>query len=248
VSILAAVVCTGWPASAFLLLKTLARLLAKRTMNHKVTAIQIQKRNRQRVSIFLDGDYAFGLSRIVAAWLDVGQEISDEKIARLRAEDEREVVYLKTLNFIQYRPRSSQELRRYLVKQQASDDMVEQTLERLQRAGLVDDARFAQSWVENRTDLRPRSRQALAYELRQRGIDSQIISEALEEVDDGPLAIEAARKQSRRYQDLEWQDFRQKTCAYLARRGFNYSVSVEAAQRVWSELHDGRTPDHDDIE
>jgi regulatory protein len=96
--------------------------------------------------------------------------------------------------------------------------------------------------------LRPRSRQALAYELRQRGIDSQIISEALEEVDDGPLAIEAARKQSRRYQDLEWQDFRQKMCAYLARRGFNYSVSVEAAQRVWSELQDGRTPDHNDIE
>jgi regulatory protein len=217
-------------------------------MNHKVTAIQIQKRNRQRVSIFLDGDYAFGLSRIVAAWLEVGQDISDEKIARLRTEDEREVVYLKTLNFIQYRPRSNQELRRYLVKQQASDEIVEQTLERLQRAGLVDDARFAQSWVENRTDLRPRSRQALAYELRQRGIDSEIISEALEEVDDGPLAIEAARKQSRRYQDLEWQDFRQKMCAYLARRGFNYSVSVEAAQRVWSELQDGRTPDHNDID
>ena len=217
-------------------------------MDHKVTAIQIQKRNRQRVSIFLDGAYAFGLSRIVAAWLEVGQEISDEKIATLRAEDEHEVVYLKTLNFIQYRPRSSQELRRYLVKQQASEEMVEQTLERLQRAGLVDDTRFAQSWVENRTDLRPRSRQALAHELRQRGIDPQIINEALEEVDDGPLAVEAARKQLRRYQDLDWQDFRQKMCAYLARRGFAYSDSIEAAQRVWSELQDGRTTDHNDIE
>ena len=212
-------------------------------MNYRITSIQVQKRNQQRVSIFLDGEYAFGLSRIVAAWLVVGQELSDEKIAQLKAEDEHEVVYLKTLNFIQYRPRSSQEIRRYLTKRQATDEVVEQTLERLQRAGLVDDARFAQTWVDNRVDLRPRSRQALAFELRQRGVDSQTISEALEDIDDGPLAIEAARKQSRRYQELEWQDFRQKMCAYLARRGFNYSVSVEAAQRVWSEIHTGLPSD-----
>lgn len=217
-------------------------------MNRKITAIQVQKRNQQRVSVILDGEYAFGLSRIVAAWLEVGQELTEEKIARLQAEDEYEVVYLKTLNFIQYRPRSSQEIRRYLAKQQAPEDVVVLTLERLQRASLVDDARFAQLWVENRTDLRPRSRQALAYELRQRGIDSQTISEALEDVDDGPLAIEAARKQMRRYQDLDWQDFRQKMCAYLARRGFNYSVSVEAAQRVWSEIHAGPALEDDDFE
>ena len=53
-------------------------------MNHRITAIQAQKRNPQRVSVFLDGEFAFGLSRIVAAWLAVGQEISDEKIALLK--------------------------------------------------------------------------------------------------------------------------------------------------------------------
>ena len=217
-------------------------------MNRKITAIQVQKRNQQRVSVFLDGEFAFGLSRIVAAWLEIGQEITEEKIARLQAEDEREVVYLKTLNFIQYRPRSSQEIRRYLAKQYAPEELVEPTLERLQRAGLVDDARFAQIWVENRTDLRPRSRQALAYELRQRGIDQQTISEALEDVDDEAQAIEAGRKQAHRYQDLDWQNFRQKMCAYLARRGFNYSVSVEVAQRVWSEIHAGPALEDDNFE
>lgn len=217
-------------------------------MNHRITAIQVQKRNSQRVSIFLDGEYAFGLSRIVAAWLAVGQEISDEKIAQLKSEDETEVVYLKTLNFIQYRPRSTQEIRRYLVKRDTPELVVEQTLERLQRAGLVDDTRFAQTWVENRTDLRPRSRQALAFELRQRGINPQTINDALEEIDDSTVALDAARKQARRYQQLEWQDFRQKMCSFLARRGFNYSVSMEAAKQVWSEINVEQTPDDEEYD
>jgi len=217
-------------------------------MNHRITAIQAQKRNPQRVSVFLDGEFAFGLSRIVAAWLAVGQEISDEKIALLKTEDEYEVVYLKTLNYIQYRPRSSQEIRRYLAKNNTPEAVTEKTLERLQRAGLVDDIRFAQTWVENRADLRPRSRQALAFELRQRGIDSQTISEALADIDDNALALEAARKQARRYQEMDRQGFRQKMCSFLARRGFSYSVSVEAAEQVWSEMQSGQTPDYNELD
>lgn len=217
-------------------------------MNHRITAIQAQKRNPQRVSIFLDEEYAFGLSRIVAAWLEVGQEISDEKIARLKSEDEFEVVYLKILNFLQYRPRSSQEIRRYLAKNQATDHLIERILERLQRAGLIDDARFAQIWVENRIDLRPRSRQALAFELRQRGVDSETISNVLEDIDDEALALDAARKHSRRYQELEWQDFRQKMCSFLARRGFGYTASSKAAEQVWSDMHSEQTPEYDDNE
>jgi len=73
-------------------------------MMHTITALTLQKRNRQRVSVFLDGEYSFGLARIVAAWLEVGQELSDEKIAQLRAEDEREVAYQRALRLIQYRP------------------------------------------------------------------------------------------------------------------------------------------------
>lgn len=242
---MAAVACSNRLASAFCF-NGICSLNCVKSMDHRITAIQVQKRNSQRVSIFLDGEYAFGLSRIVAAWLVVGQEISDDKIAQLKAEDETEVVYLKTLNFIQYRPRSSQEIRRYLMKHNTPEPVVEQTVERLQRAGLVDDARFAQAWVENRTDLRPRSRQALAFELRQRGINSQTINDALEEIDDDTLALDAARKQARRYQELEWQDFRQKMCSFLARRGFNYSASMEATKQVWSEINAEQTPDDEE--
>ena len=52
-------------------------------MVRKITAIKRQKRDPNRVNIYLDDDFAFGLSRIIAGWLDVGHELDDEKIISL---------------------------------------------------------------------------------------------------------------------------------------------------------------------
>ena len=56
----------------------------------KITALVVQKRNPNRVNVHLDGEYAFGLARIVAVWLRVGQELDEEKLKRLQVEDARE--------------------------------------------------------------------------------------------------------------------------------------------------------------
>ncbi len=41
----------------------------------RITSLKVQKKNPNRVSIYLDEEFAFGVSRIVAAWLHVGQDI-----------------------------------------------------------------------------------------------------------------------------------------------------------------------------
>ncbi len=76
------------------------RLQVLNVMNYEITALKLQKRNRQRVNVYLDGEFAFGLARIVAAWLAVGQEIDDQKIAQLQQEDAREVAYQRALKFL----------------------------------------------------------------------------------------------------------------------------------------------------
>ncbi len=103
---------------------------------------------------------------------------------------------------------------------------------------MINDAGFAQTWVENRTDLRPRSRRALTYELSQRGVDADVIEQSLSEIDDDAMAYQAAQRPARKHKDLEWNDFRQKMYRYLAQRGFNYETSSQAISRVWSEMHD----------
>ena len=212
-------------------------------MGKKITALKVQQRNRQRVNVYLDEEFAFGLARIVAAWLQVGQELSEEKIAELQSEDRREVAFQKALRFIEHRDRSEAEIKQHLKGQGIDDEVASGVLERLQRNGLVNDQRFTQDWIENRSEFHPRSRRALAFELRQKGIDREAIDEALDSFDDEEMAYRAAARQYRKYSSLEWPEFRQKMYVFLARRGFSYETAAPVVRRVWEEAH---TADSDD--
>lgn len=203
----------------------------------KITAIEPQQKNPQRVNVYLDGEFAFGLAAITAAWLNVGQELGNEKIAALQDNDAREVTYQKALHFLSYRPRSAHEVRQNLTKRGIEETLIEETIERLQQAGLVNDADFARIWVENRNTFRPRSKSALRLELRQKGLNDDDIQSVLErDVDEEALAVEAARKQMRRYAGLEWPEFRQKLGSFLARRGFSYTILAPVVSKVWKEV------------
>lgn len=203
----------------------------------KITAIEVQKRTPNRVNIYLDGEFAFGLAHIVAAWLRVGQELSEEKIEQLQAEEARERAFQQAMLFLSYRARSESEIRQNLRKHEIPEPVIEQTLERLKQDGLANDHQFANTWVENRSAFRPRSRRRMAMELRQKGLDDEAISSATKSVDDEALAYEAAQKRVPRLKDLEWSEFRKKMSDFLGRRGFSYSVIAPVVTRIWNEVH-----------
>lgn len=209
-------------------------------MERKITAIVRQKRNPERVSIFLDEEYAFGLTRIVAAWLQVGQYLSEEKIDSLQAEDAQEVAYLIAIKYLDYRERSETEIRAHLNKRDINERVIEDVIDRLLRSGLVDDRRFAANWVENRLEFRPRGRRALSYELRQKGISEEIIRETLDSINDEELAYQAAMKKAKNFQSLEWDEFRKKMLGFLSRRGFSYNITSTILTRVWDELNEAQ--------
>jgi regulatory protein len=217
---------------------------------HKITAIEPQQKNPQRVNIYLDGEFAFGLARFTTGWLKVGQELSEEKVAALQVEDANEMAYQKALHFLSYRPRSSAEVRQNLTKRGTPEPLVEETLNRLQRAGLVNDQEFARAWVENRNTFQPRSKLALRMELRRKGLSDEIVQPVLDEqVDEEALAFEAARKYARRLTGLEWFEFRQKLSGFLARRGFSYTTLSPVVSEVWKETQTadaGSTSDNEE--
>lgn len=207
-------------------------------MASKITSLTVQKRNPNRVNVHLDGEFAFGLARVVAAWLYVGQELSEEKIAQLRADDQIEVAYQKALNFLSYRSRSEAEVRTHLAKDEITPELIDLIVERLKRSGLLDDQLFAENWVDNRTAFRPRSRRALSYELKQKGIPEETIHAAIQDLDEEQMAYLAAKKKAPRFYSLDWSEFKQKMYAYLARRGFSYEVAAPVVARLWQEHYD----------
>ncbi len=199
----------------------------------KITAIQVQKNNPNRVNIYLDGEFAFGLARMTAAWLQVGQSLDEAKIVALLEEDARERAWQQALLYLSYRPRSEAEIRQNLRKHDLPEPVIEDTLDKLRRDGFADDLQFARAWVENRAAFRPRGRRLLALELRQKGLPDEVIHSALQGVDDDALAYEAALKTARRLRVQERSVFRKKLSDFLLRRGFSYPVIAAVVERLW---------------
>ncbi len=208
-------------------------------MAGRITALEYQKKNRDRVSVYLDGRFAFGVPAIVAAQLKQGQFLSDTEIASIQEQGDVETAYHKVLDYLSYRPRSRAEVATYLEKRGLLQEQIHAVAERLERAGLLDDVSFARFWVENRERFRPKGLRALRYELRLKGISHEIIEQALASVDVSASAYRSASKKARQVQHLDHREFHRKLVEYLARRGFDYDVAREAAERHWTEMAAG---------
>lgn len=200
-----------------------------------ITALEKQVKNKERISVFLDGEFAFGLYKKLALGLEIGQHLSEQEIESLKVREAEEVHYKRVLRLFTRRPRSEQEIRRYLDQRDIGQQAQDAILRRLYAAQLLDDRAFAQAWVENRDAFRPRSSFALKMELRDKGIDAGIISEVLSDFDDERAAYKAARKAARRWQGSDADSFRKRVEAYLARRGFRYETIHPVVSQVWRE-------------
>lgn len=219
-----------------------AGLNALRDMLQKITALTMQKKGR-RVNVFLDGKYAFGLQAALATKLSVGQTLSVEEIDELQEQDETEVAYDRVLHYLGYRPRSCAETTRYLQRRGVSADTIEAVIERLLRAGLLDDEAFAAYWVENREQFRPRGALALRSELREKGLPDTVIEAAIDDVDETASAYRAAQTRASRLQHLDYQTFYRRLGGFLSRRGFDYGTVKETVNRLWHEHHESAEQD-----
>jgi regulatory protein len=204
----------------------------------RITALEAQQRNAERINVHLDGEFAFGLAALTVqqAGLYIGRELTPAEIEGLLNEDTFQKALNRALLFLGYRPRSESEVRRRLTKAKVEPDVVEHVVERLRAGRLVDDREFARYWVENRESFNPRGARMLAAELRQRGVEREVVEEALEGItDESESALTAGRRKLRSLSGLDYRSFRDKMGNHLARRGFNYDTIKDVVNRLWQE-------------
>lgn len=206
-------------------------------MTRKISALKVQKKDSNRVNVYLDGEFAMGLTRITAAWLKVGQILNDHEVEQLIANDVVEKAYLKALRYLSYKPRSEREIKDRLSKYGYEDRVIELVQDKLVEKGYVDDHQFAEMWVENRTNFRPRSSKLLRWELRNKKVSEEIISSILEEIDsEENLARAAALKYIHRLSNCEHDQFNKRLAGFLSRRGFSYAVCAPILAEMWESV------------
>lgn len=202
----------------------------------KITGVTPQKRDDARMNIEIDGKFAFGLhiDIVLANYLAVGTDLSAEKITELQAEDQVKKAITAALNLISFRPRASGELQRKLREKGYPADAAEAAVSRMLELGYLNDADFADRWIENRQEHKPRSRMMLHRELMQKGIDRETISEALEEteIDEFGDALELARKKANSMAGLDQQTRDRRLSGFLGRRGYGFDVIRKVLEQL----------------
>ena len=207
-------------------------------MAGKISGLRFQKKKRDWVSVYVEGEYAFSLPAVKAVSLHVGQYLTDGEIEgflRLQAEEK---AYEQAVRFLGYRPRSKSEVERYLKKKKAAPETIGVVIRRLDDAGYLDDEAFARFWVDNRMQFSPRGRRALEYELRSKGVDEQVIRRVLDghpQEDEESIAYGLAKAKSEMWKEIDYPAFARKLGGFLQRRGFDYQVVRKVIRRIWDE-------------
>lgn len=199
-----------------------------------VTDLMVQKKNKQRVSVYLDDSYAFSLSPFIAARLVEGQEIDEDTVRRLTEEDERERAYNLALRYLGYRARSFAEMERYLKGKRFSPSCRTETLTRLMNNRFLNDKDFTDMWVESRKRINPKGAYALRQELLEKGVAEDLIDENLGGYNETDAAFDAVKKKLGLWRKLSPDDLRKKIYGFLSQRGFSYETTREITDRALS--------------
>src|SRR5689334_3565358 len=209
----------------------------------KITALRAQAKDAQRVNVFVDGEFALGVSltTITKAGLHVGKQLSAEEFAKLEQTESGDKAYLAALRFLEARPRSIAEVRTRLGRKDFAPEAIDAAIARLAELELLDDAAFARYWVENRQAYRPRGAGALRDELRRKGIDADVTAEVMNDdalaIDEAASAMGLARGALHKYAGSHDRNaFTRRMGSYLQRRGYTFEVIRPIVDQLWAEV------------
>ncbi len=135
--------------------------------------------------------------------------------------------------YLTIRNRSEKEIRDYLTKKRAAEEIIDNIVTFLKEKKFLNDETFARAWILNRARVKPKGKMLLQIELKQKGINDELIKKVLSEVrEEIPDELEQAKsliaRRIEKVRDLPRQEIYQKVGGFLARRGFSWDITKKA--------------------
>lgn len=193
----------------------------------RITAIKPQK-DKTRVNVYVDGKFSFGidLENFVKANIKIEKEISAVELQKLIDTSNFQKIYLKSVNFASIRPRSRYEVSSWMKRKKVDESIQKKLFKKLEKLSLLNDENFTKWWVEQRIAFRPRSKRALKMELRQKGVDRELVEKVLgeSEIDEKKQAKDLYDKNKYKWERFDEEVRKKKAAGFLARKGFSWEV------------------------
>jgi regulatory protein len=191
----------------------------------KISKIEPQKKNKKRSTIYINGDFAFGLSNEILLKFDFheGDPIDEDIIQNVLLAQEKQRIRERAFRILAYRKRSVEELKTRLIKIGFDKDLVREIIEEFVRDGALNDDDFTEAFVADYTNLKPKGNIFISRELAKRGISQEAIKSALRVRDENQIVKNFLQKKLSHFNVKNPKD-RQKILRRLLSRGFTPSI------------------------
>lgn len=194
----------------------------------KITKLETQKKNKNRISIYINDKYAFGVHRDVLYKLNIeeGKSFDKDFIEKIIKTEEQKKANNYAMMLLSYRPRSQKEIKDKMKQKGYDSEVIDKTLQLLKEYNYINDEDFAKEYIKLKSKKYGSKR--IKIELSRKGIKEEIINDVLhEEIDydsEYNIALEHAEKKIRAYKGDERDAVYRKLGSYLQRRGFSYDI------------------------
>lgn len=202
----------------------------------KITEIRRQKRNHDRVSVFLDGEFWTGMSESLFLDLKIhqNQEINRDEKNNIEDKVIEDGALSYAISALSRKQFSEKKLKERLEKREYGPDVIEKVIARCVDLGLLDDKALALMVSESRKNSGQYEKK-IDLRLKEIGIEKSLRDEVLREVflnEDEFLLAEKSLAESRfKNKKLDLKD-QQRALGFLTRNGFSFKAARVAVEKV----------------
>lgn len=202
-----------------------------------ITKIEIGKRNKERVNIYIDDEFAFSLSAEIVYKENLApkQVIDVEKLTRLAREDEFMKCKSSALKIVERSYRTEKEIFNKLITKEYSKESINRTIEFLREYNLINDRNYVKMYVKDK--LKSQGKNKIKYNLKRKGISDELIIEELSKIDDEDSKNGAIILAQKKYNELKRREsdqykLSQKLYRFLISKGYNYDLASDVMKEV----------------
>ena len=204
----------------------------------KITKLEIQQRNKERVNIYIDDNFFLGVNAEIVYDLNLkkGDEVDEEKLKSLIYKEGLSKAKNKAMSILNRTAISEKKLREKL--SDYSDEIVDEVINKLKDYGFINDKDLARRIANDNSDISRFGKNKIRQNLYRKGISKDDIDEAVEEIDSNEQYENALYLARKRYKNLKGEDNRkvyQKLTQHLAYKGFSYDIIKSVIQEVINE-------------
>lgn len=203
----------------------------------KVTEIKQNVKNKNKVSVFADGEFLCSVTAeaVVKMRIKVGDEIDNQKLADTLFDSDCQTAFAKAVDNVCKSMKTQSQVQKYLFDKGFSSAVVQNTIEKMKEYRYVDDSEYVKSYVH--TYQQTKGKKRIVFELKQKGIEQEYINLIDDLIDDQKEYALALAQKFAKGKQMDQKNV-QKLYRHLATKGFDFETCRYCANCLANEVEE----------